>query len=161
VRKTVVFVAMALFVAAVGETDAQSLSPEDSLRLTHDAVAKGVREGNFALLQGLIHPQALGFFWDSQMLVEMKAGFGPTEALAPVIADLSRFTSTPSSTTYRAIGDTGVVCMTSTRVPMKGEKPNKGEKLTVRYNRLTYVYVRSGDNWKLISWHTSETPLKR
>jgi len=30
-----------------------------------------------------------------------------------------------------------------------------------RYNRGTYVYISEGGNWKLLSWHGSDTPLKQ
>jgi hypothetical protein len=139
---------------------AQPVSPEESLKVTHETLTTAVVQGNLAFLRALIDPRALGFFYDSQMIVQLGGSFGPAEAMTPVLADLSRFTATATDTTYRAVGDTGIACMTANKAINKGEKPKKGEP-TVSYMRLTYVYIRVGDAWKLLSWHSSETPLKR
>jgi 4-hydroxythreonine-4-phosphate dehydrogenase len=40
-------------------------------------------------------------------------------------------------------------------------RAKKGEKQGDRFVRGTYVYLREGDNWKLVSWHGSDTPLKK
>lgn len=155
VKKSLLVLTAVLSLGSTGFLKGQSMSADESLKVTHETLANAVKQGNLTLIQGLIHPRALGFFWDSQMLVELRPDFGPAQALPPVIADLSRFIATPYSATYRVIDDTGVVCMTTSRVPKKGEKQPVG------YYRLTYVYVQSEGNWKLLSWHSSETPLKR
>jgi len=146
------------FVGALADASlagGQSLAPEESLRITHEAFADAVRQGNLGAAQGRIHPRALGFFFDSELLVQLGRTYGPTEALSPVIADLSRLISTNFTAEYRVVGDTGVACLTSTQVPKKGEKGKPA------YRRLTYVYVRADGTWKLLSWHSSEPPLKR
>jgi len=153
--KAIPVLTIAISLGVASATHAQVTASEATLRVTQETFVGAVKTGNLALLQGLIHPQALGFFWDSQMLVELRAGFGPADALPPVIADISRSVATTYATTYRVVGDTGIVCMTSNRVPKPGEKQVAG------YYRSTYVYIWSGQGWKLLSWHSSETPLKR
>ena len=156
---TAIVLAMVTTMVLCRGAAAQPVSPEESLRVTHETVSTAVVQGNLAFLRALIDPRALGFFYDSQMIVELGASFGPGEALTPVLADLSRFTSTPTATTYRVVGDTGIACMTATKALNRDEKAKKGEP-TLAYLRLTYVYVRVGDAWKLLSWHSSQTPLK-
>jgi hypothetical protein len=147
---------LALFV--VSARPARADAGEDALKLTHSSVVAAITQGNVAMLQGLVHQSALGFFYGSQQVSEVKQGFSVTDAVAPILADLSRFTSTTTGTTYRVVGDTGVVCMTSVRVPTKEEK-KKDSKLQTAYYRLSYTYVRVGAEWKLLCWHTSQTPL--
>lgn len=153
--KTILVLIAAMSLGMASAIPAQVTPSETTLRVSQETLVNAVKTGNLALLQGLIHPQALGFFWDSQILVELRTGYGPADALPPVIADVSRSVATPFSTTYRVVGDTGVVCMTSNRVAKPGEKRQTG------YYRSTYVYVWTGGQWRLVSWHNSETPLKR
>jgi hypothetical protein len=147
-------------ILAAAPAVARADAAEDSLKLAHGVLVSSILQGNLAMAQGLVHQNALGFFWDSQMLAEIKPEFTPAQAITPIIADLGRFTNTNSATTYRVAGDTGIVCMTSVRVPTK-EAKKEDSKLQTAYYRLTYTYVRVGENWKLLSWHTSQTPLVR
>jgi len=149
--------ALALVAALVAAPllSAQSAPTEQSLKTTHDALAAALKSGNLTMAQGLIHPQALGFYRDSQMLVQLRAGYGPADALPSVLADLGRFDIIPYDTGYRVIGNTGVVCM-STNLQAK-----KWEKAQDRFIRATYVYVNVNGNWKLLSWHGSDVPLKK
>jgi hypothetical protein len=156
--RNVLIGACAVIVLASSPLAARAATPEDSLKLAHETLVSSIVQGNLAMAQGLVHQNALGFFWDSQMLAEIKPEFTAAQALPPIIADLGRFTSTSSSTTYRVVGDTGIVCMTSVRVPTK-EAKKEDSKLQTAYYRLTYTYVRVGENWKLLTWHTSQTPL--
>ena len=50
---------------------AQGRPDEASLKLVHETMVKSVTAGNLAVVQGLIHPQALGFFRDSQQAVRL------------------------------------------------------------------------------------------
>jgi hypothetical protein len=110
-----------------------------------------VKSGNLTLLEGLIHRSALGFFQESQMLVQLRTGFGPREALGPVVADISSFVTTPYQTEYRVVGDTGVACISAAVKDIKG---------VTNYLSVTYVYVWADGNWRLLSWHSSRVPLK-
>jgi SnoaL-like domain len=156
--KNLLIGACVLTLLASSPLAARAAAPEDSLKLAHGTLVSSILQGNLAMAQGLVHQNALGFFWDSQMLAEIKPEFTPAQALTPIIADLGRFTSTNSATTYRVVGDTGIVCMTSVRVPTK-EAKKEDSKLQTAYYRLTYTYVRDGGNWRLLTWHTSQTPL--
>jgi hypothetical protein len=46
----------------------------------------------------MIHPQAVGFFRDSQQPVRLGPSLSPADILATLIADLGHFTSTPTDT---------------------------------------------------------------
>jgi len=76
-----------------------------------------------------------------------------------LLKDLGEFavpTSQQSlSTRLRVAGDTGIVTQTLLRESVIEKKK------IVRYLRSTAVYVRSADGWKLISWHTSDSPLAK
>jgi hypothetical protein len=132
---------------------------EDELKITHKMLGDAARTGNFDLLVPMIHPQALGFMRKSQMVVQLRSGYGVNEMLPPLIVDLSRFLVTPYETIYRVIGETGIVCMTINAKPIAVD-PKTKKKGEERYSRATYVYSKTDSGWKLISWHTSETPLK-
>jgi hypothetical protein len=139
---------------------ARAATSEEALKLTHETIVRSLTQGNLTPLRGFVHPSALGFFYESQQLVQLSMEYTAVQAGAPIIADLTRFTSTESSSAYRVVGDTGIVAMTSVRVPNKEEK-KEDPKLQVIHLRLTYVYVREGEAWKLLSWHTSQTPLRK
>ena len=49
----------------------------------------------------------------------------------------------------------GIVNMTA----FQKRKPS--EKGPDRYVRGTYTYFYDGSNWKLVSWHGSDTPVKK
>lgn len=147
-----VLLAASLLLGWVVPSSAQAPPGSASLELTHRTVADAVRSGNLALLNGLIHPAALGFFQDSQMLVQLRPDFGPQEALGSVVKDLARFVATPYTAEHRVVGSTGVVCITSAIRDPKGR---------TEYLRVTYVYVLADGNWRLLSWHSSAVPLKR
>ena len=132
---------------------AQGRPDEASLKLTHETVIKSVTAGNLALVQNLIHPQALGFFRDSQQLVRLGSGVTAADILPTLIADLGNFVSTPTETGYRVFGTSGIVYMTT----FQDRKSGRGD----RYVRGTYVYLWENGAWKMVSWHGSDTPLKK
>ena len=107
------------------------------------------------MAQALIHPQAVGFFRTSERVVQLTTSYGPADALPAVIADLGQFIVVPHDTSYRIVGNTGIVSMANILAPAK-----KGERIKERSTRSTYVYTSVDGNWKLLSWHTSDTPLK-
>ncbi|GEM_PF-2603071 len=128
---------------------------EGSLKVVHDTVINSVTKGNVAAVQLILHPQALGFFRESQFPAQVKSGFTTTDALSAVLAELTSFVAFPTTeTVYRVVGNVGIALMTATLEPHKGEK-----KKLPRYLRGTYVYVWNDGYWKLLSWHSSDTPL--
>lgn len=151
-RRSMVMLA-ALAVLTLGPPSrAQTPASEESLQVAHDTVVNAVKTGNLAMLTGLIHRKAMGFFEDGQMLARLRPGSSPQELLSPVVADVSKFASSPVETDYRVVGDTGVVCITAAV---------KDPKSSTQYLRVSYVYVFVEGNWRLLSWHSSQVPLKR
>jgi len=146
---------LAIMVAAesVAPGLAQSGLDEQSLKTAHETMIGSVKTANLTVLQAMIHPRALGFYRESQFPVQIRSDYSAADAVPSVITDIGRFMTVPTDTVYRVVGPVGVVCMTSSL------QPKKGEKQPPRYQRGTYVYVAEGGSWKLVSWHGSDTPL--
>jgi hypothetical protein len=134
---------------------AQNVSPEDRLKQTHQIMLSAITTGNPAMLDAVLHRNGVGFFRDSQMIAQLGGSYGPKEAIPNVLADLSRFTVAPYDAVYRVAGSTGVVCMA-----MRFQ-PKKGEKGSPMYIRSTWTYADVDGAWRLLSWHTSNVPLKK
>ncbi len=134
---------------------AQARPDEQSLKAAHEALFASVQAGNLTLLQAMIHPRGLGFFRDSVNTVQLGNNYGVAEVLPAVLTDVGRFVAVPTDTVYRAVGQVGVVLVTAhLQAP-------KGSNLPDRSSRGTYVYSVDGGNWRLLSWHASEMPLKK
>ena len=145
-------------VALIGSTAvvrAQGAPDEASLKLTHETLVKSASSGNLAVLLGMMHPRASGFFRDSQQPVQLGQGVTAADILPTLIADLGHFVSTPTDTGYRVLGTVGAVNMTAF------QKRKSNERGSDRYIRGTYIYAWEGGNWKLVSFHGSDTPLKK
>jgi hypothetical protein len=155
VQQRVCVLALVAVIGTASAVRAQGRPDEASLKLVHETMIKNVTAGNLAVVQGLIHPQAVGFFRDSQQAVRLGQGASPAEILPTLIADLGHFTSTPTDTGYRALGNVGIVYMTT----FQARKSN--ERGPDRFVRGTYVYLWEGGSWKLVSWHGSDTPLEK
>lgn len=147
--------ALITVIAVVPVVRAHGRPDEASLKLAHETVIKSVTAGNLAVVQGFIHPQALGFFRDSQQPVRLGSGVTAADILPTLIADLGHFISTPTNTGYRIFGNVGIAYMTS----FQERKSN--ERGPDRFVRGTYVYFWENDSWKLVSWHGSDTPVKK
>jgi ketosteroid isomerase-like protein len=93
----------------------------------------------------------------SQQVAELQGGSSLQVLVETLLRDLGEFTASQQSLTtrLRVVGDTGIVTQTVMR-----EAVVDGRKV-VRYLRTTAVYVRSPDGWRLMSWHTSDAPLKK
>ncbi len=154
-KRTALALAIAVSLSSVPMLGVQTGSGEASLKAAHQLMVQAVNSGNVALLGNVVHPRALGFFRDGQMLVQLRSDYTTTDVVPAVVADLSRFSATPYDTVFRAIGDVGVVCMTAIM------KANAWEKVPDRYVRSTYVYANVDGAWKLLSWHTSDIPLAK
>jgi ketosteroid isomerase-like protein len=142
---------------AAASISGQTLSAEDSLKATHETLMKAVAAANAERVSALIHPRALGFFRMSQQVAELQGGSSLQVLVETLLRDLGEFTASQQSLTtrLRVVGDTGIVTQTLMR-----EAVVDGRKV-VRYLRTTAVYVRSPDGWRLMSWHTSDAPLKK
>ena len=134
---------------------AQDVSVEDRLKLTHQTLMSAITSGNPAMVEAVIHRNGVGFFRDSQMIVQVGGSYGPKEAIPDVLAALGRFTMAAYDTAYQVAGSTGVVCMAM------NFQPKKGEKGPPRYIRSTWVYADVDGAWRLLSWHSSDIPLKK
>ena len=147
-----------LFAVALGATASaagQTLSAEDSLKATHEALMQAVTAANADRVAALIHPRALGFFRMSQQVAELEGGESRRAIVETLLRDLGEFTTSQQSLTtrLRVTGETGIVTQTLRR------EAATGKKKVVRYLRSTGVYVRSADGWRLMSWHTSDAPM--
>jgi hypothetical protein len=127
----------------------------DSLKASHRLLVEAVATGNIDLFVPRIHPRALGFFKNSQLVVKLSPQKTAADMAPSLLADLSTLVSTAMQDEYRVEGDTGVVCSTFSRTPTTG----MDKKKRTEYFRATYVYARHQRNWLLLSWHTSNTPL--
>lgn len=147
--------AVALSLGLTGSSIGQTLSPEASLKATHETLMQAILAGSPDRVAALIHPHALGFFRGSQTVAELKGGDSLGPLVGALLKDLGEFTASQqvNSTTLRVEGDTGIVTQTSRRETVVDKKK------VPRYLRTTGVYVRSQDGWKLLSWHTSDAPL--
>ncbi|MDH4065063.1 MAG: nuclear transport factor 2 family protein [Acidobacteriota bacterium] len=143
---------LALVLASPLSLRGQDGANQESLKSVHGLLTQAVASGNVSMIGNLVHPQALGFFRDSQQLVQLRSGYGPADVVPAVVADLSQFSSVPYDSVFRVAGDVGIVCQTSNSQP-------KDSRVKPRYLRSTYVYTLVQGNWKLLSWHTSDTPL--
>jgi hypothetical protein len=145
-----------LALTAAASTAGQTLSAEDSLKATHQTLMEAVVSANAQRVAALVHPQALGFFRGSLRVADLKGGGTLSAMVEGLLSDLGEFTSNLSlSTTLRLVGETGIVTQTSMREQVVEKKK------VVRSLRTTAVYVRSNDSWKLVSWHTSDSPLAK
>jgi hypothetical protein len=145
---------IALLVLASPAVARGQAAPEESLKIVHSLLTQAVNSGNVDAVTNLVHPQAVGFFRDSARLVQLRSDYGPTQVLPAVIADLAKFSSTPIDTVFRVVGEVGIVSIQMNQ----DAKEFSGRD---RYLRSSYIYVRVKDAWRLVSWHTSDTPLKR
>lgn len=128
---------------------------ENQLKAVHTLIQQAVESGNIPFLEKLIHPRALGFMRGSQFPVQLRMEYSVREAIPGISAELANFITTPYKKVYRVVGDTGIVCATSQ------SQAKKGTEEADRFSRAMYIYTRLAGAWKLLGWHTSETPLKR
>jgi len=154
VRRVLVLSVIAVS-ASVPALRAQNAPTEDSLKLAHQAVMSAITSGNPAMLEPVLHRNAIGFFRDGQMIAQVGGGYSTKDAVPAVLADLGRFSMTEYDAVYRVAATSGVVCM-GTRF-----QPKKGEKGQPRYIRSTWVYANLDGAWRLLSWHSSDVPLKK
>lgn len=145
-----------VLIASASEVGAQGLSLEDSLKATHQTLMQAVGAASAERVSALIHPRALGFFRDSQRVVQLQGG-DLTVVVQGLLKDLGEITTSqqPLDTSLRVIGETGIVTQTTMRESVVSKRK------VVRYLRTTAVYLRTPDGWKLASWHTSDTPLEK
>jgi hypothetical protein len=155
VKPRVSVLALVAIIATAPVVRAQGRPDDASLRLVHETMIKSITAGNLAVVQGIIHPQALGFFRDSQKPVRLGSDLSPADILATLIADLGHFTSTPTDSGYRVLGNVGIVYMTTY------QERKSNERGSDRFVRGTYIYLWDNNGWKLVSWHGSDTPLKK
>jgi len=155
VKHRVWILAVVILVGSAAVVRAQARMDEASLTAAHEALVVGVKTANLTMLQAMIHPRGLGFFRESQLPIQLGADFTANNVLPAVVADLGRFMAVPTQTIYRVVGQVGVVMMTALLVA-----PKESKELLDRSSRATYVYVVDGGNWRLLSWHGSDLPVK-
>ena len=156
-RRTALGLILAIMGAAASVVPgyAQKVPDEQSLKIAHETLISSIKEANLVVLQPMIHPRGLGFFRESQFPVEIRNDYSAADALPALVNDISRFVAVPTDTVYRVFGQAGLVLMTAQL------QTKKGEKQPPRYLRGTYLYIPEGGNWRLVSWHGSDTPLAK
>ena len=127
-----------------------------SLRIAHGILLAALDSGDIARMERGIHPQALGFFRLSQLPVKLTSEIGVKERGPAIAADRARFADTTYDSKYLVVGNTGMVLSRMALTPK--DKRDKNTALT--FTRVTDVYTYSEGRWLLVSWHTSDTPLK-
>ncbi len=127
-----------------------------SLRIAHGILLEALYSGDIARMETGVHPQALGFFRLSQLPVKLTTEIGVKERGPAIAADRARFADTIYNSKYLVVGNTGIVLNRMALTPR--DKSDKNTALT--YTRVTDVYTYSEGRWLLVSWHTSDTPLK-
>jgi len=151
---------LAVFTILAGPlTVAAQQDLEDDLKTTHRLLVEAAKTGNVAFLESVIHPQALGFMRESQIVVDLTGGSRLREIIPSLLVDMSRFLLTPYETAFRAFGNSGIICSTSAAVPQAPD-PKTNKKGPARYSRATWLYARLDGRWRLVGWHTSDIPLK-
>lgn len=143
--------AIGLLLGVCAQTPAQDGATPETLRLTHETLVRATSSGNLTRVEAFIHPRALGFFRESQRLVQLRQDYGPADVLPPVLDELAGLNAVDLATEYRVVGQVGVVCLTSDlQVPRQRDQ----------FIRSTYVYAYEGNGWRLLSWHNSNMPLE-
>lgn len=145
-----IMLATGLLVGSCAPLDAQEGPTAESLRVTHETLVRATTSGNVARLESLVHPEAMGFFRDSQPLVQLRPGYGPGDVLPPILAELAGLNAISLETDYRVAGQVGVVCLTAAL---------QDSRRRSQFVRATYAYAYGQDGWKLISWHASNVPV--
>ena len=146
---------MALATAFLTTVGLSAEADRESLKAVHRMLLESVKDGNVQTVKRLVHPDAVGFFRESQFVSSI-AGAGGMETIVPALsADLVQFSVATYDTTFEVIGSTGLVCAREQQLPQGFQAKKEGP----RFLRSTLVYGWLGGRWQLISWHTSSIPL--
>lgn len=65
----------------------QSAASEENLKLTHQMLVSAITSGNPGMAEPVLHSNAIGFFRDSQVIVQLGSTYGAREALPAVLAE--------------------------------------------------------------------------
>ena len=127
-----------------------------SLRIAHGILLAALDSGDIARMERGVHPQALGFFRLSQLPVKLTKENGVKEMGPAIAADHARFANTTFDSKYVVAGNTGIVVSRMALTP----KDKRDKNIALTYTRVTDVYTYLEGRWLLVSWHTSDAPLK-
>jgi len=149
VPATVIIAVLALPGSSLAQGDV------NSLKTTYTLLLQAVGQGNVGVVQNLVHPQAIGFFADSQFPVILGSKQSVSDVVGTLVTDLAKFTRVQYDAEYRVVGPTGIIAVRAT------EQPNPGTRARPTYVRSTFTFINVNDRWLLLSWHTSEMPLNK
>jgi hypothetical protein len=156
VKRSSTLVSVAVLVAVLAAPVASFAQGDvTSLKTVHALLLKAVEQGNVGLVGNLVHPQAIGFFADSQFPVILGSQQSIADVVSTLMSDLAMFTRVQYDAEYRVVGTTGIVAVRAT------QQPNPGTRARPVYLRSTFVFTDVDGKWMLLSWHTSVMPLNK
>jgi ketosteroid isomerase-like protein len=128
------------------------MSPKEEVQRINEQVLSAAAKGDFAPFVNVLSDD-LEVFDHVPYLFEGKDRF--LEYLQSVVAGAESTTYTFHQSSYRAVTDTTVVVNAYDRLAtvLKG-----GGLPKVQCGRSTWVYVRKGHDWKIVSAHFSPLP---
>ncbi|MGH7221829.1 MAG: YybH family protein [Gemmataceae bacterium] len=128
------------------------MSPKEEVQRVNEQVLSAAAKGDFAPFVNALDDD-LEVFDHVPYLFEGKGRF--LEYLQSAVAGAESTTFTFHQSSYRAVSDTTVVVNAYDRLTsvLKG-----GGLPKVQCGRSTWVYVRKGKDWKIVSAHFSPLP---
>jgi uncharacterized protein (TIGR02246 family) len=127
------------------------MSAKEEVQRLNDQVLSAAAKGDFAPWANLLDDD-LEVFDHVPYLFEGKGSF--LEYLQSAVAGAEKTTYTFHQSSYRAVSDDTVVVNAYDRLATVP----KGGGLSVQCGRATWIYVRKGRDWKIVSAHFSPLP---
>lgn len=128
------------------------MSPKEEVQRINEQVLSAAAQGDFAPFVNVLDDD-LEVFDHVPYLFEGKGSF--LEYLQSVVAGAESTTFTFHQSSYRAVSETTVVVNAYDRLTTV---PKGGGLARVQCGRSTWVYVRKGKDWKIVSAHFSPLP---
>jgi ketosteroid isomerase-like protein len=128
------------------------MSPKEEVQQINEQVLSAAAKGDFVPFVNVLDDD-LEVFDHVPYLFEGKGRF--MEYLQSAVAGAESMTFTFHQSSYRAVSETTVVVNAYDRLMTV---PKGGGMAQVQCGRSTWVYVRKGRDWKIVSAHFSPLP---
>jgi ketosteroid isomerase-like protein len=128
------------------------MSPKEEVQQINEQVLSAAATGDFAPFVNVLDDD-VEVFDHVPYLFEGKSRF--LEYLQSAVAGVESMTFTFHQSSYRAVSETTVVVNAYDRLMTV---PKGGGMVQVQCGRSTWVYVRKGRDWKIVSAHFSRLP---